>query len=465
MSKRIENGNRYVWIKSGLQKVLLDSRWNEIVTEIGEVDEIVDYGDFQIIRRDEKYGCVKDGDLIVPIKYDNITPSEHHKALIVQDKLDESDVFENGIHIIGKTGVWEIPNGKEVFCDDSKESPIISVDETCGYYLYSTDMLSQFEYDEVISEPGYVVTKKLTDDGNVKRELHSALLDYVIASDFIDFIILDEEQVFIKNAYGDWNLLRLEEKWDELYGSRKEFESLSESPFYNLSKNKNGTFTLEREDCYFVYFPYARYLSDPFKRIVCYSKDIDNRVPFAIGYKNGFLSVISPYQSSPCNYDFISTPISNHILAISSCGGYNGRLKSVCEIINLAKVHEEDGYHFVTDELSWKDYQELFRDKKISFEKYSKYEGGRIKAIRIPFLNDKIIQLGSQDQDGKKEIMINTFIERVLGIDIYSASKIGLEILSELVEERNKEYYSDDIPIDDPSDAFDCYPDAYWNLD
>lgn len=73
MSKRIEKGNRYVWIKSGLQKVLLDSRWNEIVTEIGAVDEIVDYGDFQIIRRDEKYGCVKDGDLIVPIKYDNIT--------------------------------------------------------------------------------------------------------------------------------------------------------------------------------------------------------------------------------------------------------------------------------------------------------------------------------------------------------------------------------------------------------
>ena len=28
------------------------------------------------------------------------------------------------------------------------------------------------------------------DDGNVKRELHSALLGYVIASDFIDYIIL-----------------------------------------------------------------------------------------------------------------------------------------------------------------------------------------------------------------------------------------------------------------------------------
>lgn len=100
-------------------------------------------------------------------------------------------------------------------------------------------------------------------------------------------------------------------------------------------------------------------------------------------------------------------------------------------------MHEEGGYIFITDTIAWKEYQQLFHDKKLTFEKYSKYEGGRIKSIRIPFLNDKIIQLGSQDQDGKKEIMCKTLLERIMGIDIYSAMDIHWKTISEMVEENN----------------------------
>lgn len=463
MNKKEAEDNRYVWIKSGCRKVLLDSRWNEIVTEIGAVDEIVDYNDFQIIRRDEKFGCVKDGELIVPIKYDIITPSLHHKILIIQNRIDESDLLDNYIHVIGNTGIETIPTGKDVFCDDSKESPIIRVDDICAFYLYSSDMLSQFEYDEIISEPGFVITKITTDDGKIKQKIFSTSFGYAIASEFIDYYIIDEEQVFVKDVYGSWYLLRLEEKWDELYGNVKSFEKIFDTPFYEFNINKNGTIILEKEDMYYVYFPHSRCLSDSYERIVCCCNDIENGNPFAVGYKNGRLAVVSSLHATECVYDFISTPISNYVLAISSCGGYDGKLKAVCEIINLANVYKEEGYIFITDELSWKDYQQLYKDNKLTFEKYSKYEGGGTKSIRVPFLNDKIIQLSNQD--GKKEIMVKTFIEKGLGIDIFSASKIGWGIMSEQIEERNKEYYSDDIPIDDPSDAFDCYSDAYWNID
>lgn len=227
------------------------------------------------------------------------------------------------------------------------------------------------------------------------------------------------------------------DQWDELYGDSKSFVGIQANPFCRFYQNKNKMITLRKNGMDYIYFPTLRCLSNSYERIVYYGIDIENGQPYAIGYKNGYLAVIYSNSETRCEYNYISSPISNHVLAISSCGGYEGRLKSVCEIINLKRVHEEGGYIFITDTIAWKEYQQLFHDKKLTFEKYSKYEGGRIKSIRIPFLNDKIIQLGSQDQDGKKEIMCKTLLERIMGIDIYSAMDIHWKTISEMVEENN----------------------------
>ena len=90
---------RYKWIKVDQYKVLLDTICNEIVSEIGEVDEIIAFDEFQIVRRWNKFGCVEGWNLTVPIEYDVVTPSEHHKALVLHNHREDKD-NENGIHIL-----------------------------------------------------------------------------------------------------------------------------------------------------------------------------------------------------------------------------------------------------------------------------------------------------------------------------------------------------------------------------
>ena len=79
-------------------------------------------------------------------------------------------------------------------------------------------------------------------------------------------------------------------------------------------------------------------------------------------------------------------------------------------------------------------------------------------------MNNMIVDLDIPNTEGRKEIECVAYLDRAMGIDIYSALKVSWEIMGELVEEKNKEYY-DDIPVDNPSDAFDGYPDASWNID
>ena len=455
---------RYKWIGANRHKVLLDTICNEIVTEIGEVDEIIAFDEFQIVRKGNKFGCVEGCNLTVPIEYDVISPSEHHKALVLQNHREEKD-NENGIHFLGKEGCLELPKGSNVYCDDSHETPIIRIDDKWGYYLYSTDQLSQFEYDEVICDIGFVITKRKNDNGGIECEIVSTLLGYAIASDITDYFIIDEEQIIVKNRNSEWNILILDNQWDELYGDSKSFVSVQANPFCTFDQNKNKMITLRKDGMDYIYFPALRCLSNSYKRIVYYGIDIENEQPYAVGYKNGYLAVIYSNSETSCEYNYISSPISNHVLAISSCGGYEGRLKSVCEIINLKRVHEEGGYIFITDTIAWKEYQQLFQDKKLAFEKYSRYEGkGGIKSIKIPFMNNMIVDLDIPNTEGRKEIECVAYLDKVMGIEIFSALKISWELMGEFVEEKNKEYY-DDIPVDDPSDAFDGYPDAYWNID
>ena len=455
---------RYKWIKVDQYKVLLDTICNEIVSEIGEVDEIIAFDEFQIVRRGNKFGCVEGWNLTVPIEYDVVTPSEHHKALVLHNHREDKD-NENGIHILGKEGCFELPKGGNVYCDDSHEIPIIRIDDKWGYYLYSTDMLSQFEYDEVICDKGFVITKRKNDNEGIECEIVSTTLGYVIASDITDYFIVDEEQIIVKNSNSEWNLLSLDDQWDELYGDSKSFVGIQANPFCRFYRNKNKMITLRKDGMDYIYFPTLRCLSNSYERIVYYGIDIENGQPYAVGYKNGYLAVIYSNSETRCEYNYISSPISNHVLAISSCGGYEGRLKSVCEIINLKRVHEEGGYIFITDTIAWKEYQQLFHDKKLTFEKYSRYEGkGGVKSIKIPFVNNMIVDLDIPNTEGRKEIECVAYLDRARGIDIYSALKVSWEIMGELVEEKNKEYY-DDIPVDNPSDAFDGYPDASWNID
>ena len=245
------------------------------------------------MRRELKFGCVKGGKMIVPIKYDVITPSVNNKVLIVQNKIDGSDLFDNGIHILGKSGIWEIPNGKIISCDDTKESFLIHVDNKSGFYFDSTEFMSQIEYDEIISEPGFVIAKKVTDGGITNCELYSTILGWVIASGVVDYSIIDKEQVLLKNTNESWTLLRLTEKWDELCGEVKSYESVFDTPFWEFNKNNNGTFILKIDGLYYVCFPGIPSLSNPYERIVYCGNDMENKLPFVIGYKNGKLGIVS----------------------------------------------------------------------------------------------------------------------------------------------------------------------------